>query len=61
VLCDDLDRWGRERGGRLEREGTYVQLWLIYIVVQQKPTQHCKFFFKGNDASLINHSESEMK
>ena len=29
-------------GERLKREGTYVYLWLIYLVVQKKPTQHCK-------------------
>jgi len=27
-------------GGRLKREGIYVHL--IYVVVQQKLTQHCK-------------------
>ena len=32
--------WGV--GGRFKREGTYVYLWLIYVVVWQKPTQHCK-------------------
>ena len=32
--------WGvRER---FKREGTYVYLWLIHIVVWQKPTQYCK-------------------
>ena len=25
-------------GGRLKREGTYVYLWLIHIVIQQKST-----------------------
>ena len=30
---------GREK---LKREGTYVYRWLIHIVVQQKPTRHCK-------------------
>ena len=29
-------------GGRLQREGTYVYVWLINFVVQQKLTQHCK-------------------
>ena len=24
------------------REGTYVYLWLIHVLVGQKPTQHCK-------------------
>ena len=29
--------------GRFKREGTYVYLWLIHIVVWQKPT-HCIAF-----------------
>ena len=29
-------------GGRFEREGTYIYLWLIRVVVWQKATQHCK-------------------
>ena len=29
---------GREEGGRFEREGTYVYLWLIHVDVWQKPT-----------------------
>ena len=32
--------WGVE--ARFKREGTYVYLWLIHIVVCQKPTQHHK-------------------
>ena len=43
VLCDNLD--GLDKGGveqRFKREKTDVSLWLIHIVVQQKPTQHCK-------------------
>ena len=37
MLCATLEGWdGLEDG----REGTYVYLWLIYIVVWQKPT-HC--------------------
>ena len=27
---------------RFKREGTYVYLWLLHIVVWQKPTQYCK-------------------
>ena len=34
-------RWW-EVGGKLNREVTYVCLWLIHIDVWQKPTQHCK-------------------
>jgi hypothetical protein len=29
-------------GGRLQREGISVYLWLIHAVVHQKPTKHCK-------------------
>ena len=43
MLCDDLERRdGRWEGGRHRREGIYVYLYLIHIVVQQKLTQLCK-------------------
>jgi len=29
-------------GGRLRREGAYVNLHLIYVDVWQEPTQQCK-------------------
>ena len=29
-------------GGRFKREGIYVCLWLIHIVIQLKPTQYCE-------------------
>ena len=29
-------------GARFKREGIYAYLWLIYVAVWQKPTQHCK-------------------
>ena len=29
-------------GGRFQREGIYVYLWLIHVVVRQKPIQRCK-------------------
>ena len=29
-------------GGRFQREGTFVHLQLIHIVVQQETIQHCK-------------------
>jgi len=34
--------WEDGRGGRFKREGTYIYLWLIHVVVWQKPIQHCK-------------------
>ena len=43
VLCDHLEGWdGGETEERLEREGTYVYLWLIHVGVRQKVTQCCK-------------------
>ena len=44
MLCDDLEEEGGEGavGGRVKREEIYVYLWLIYVVVWQKPIQHCK-------------------
>ena len=45
MLCDHLEGWDRE-GGRETQEGgdmgIYVYVQLIYFVVQQKLTQHCK-------------------
>ena len=29
LLCDDLERGDEGRGGRLERQMMYVELWLI--------------------------------
>ena len=31
-----------EVGGRFKRKGTYVNLWLIHVDVEQKPTLYCK-------------------
>ena len=38
MLCDNLEEWdaGGVRG-RFKKEGTYVYIQLIHIVVQQKP------------------------
>ena len=33
---------GWEVGGRFNREGTCVYLWLIHVGVWQTPTQYCK-------------------
>ena len=42
MLCDDLKEWNAGAKGRVRREGIYVYIELIYIVVQQKLTQHSK-------------------
>ena len=41
VLCDNLAGWDGV-GGSFHREGTYVNLRLIPVDVQQKSTQYCK-------------------
>ena len=43
-LCDNLDRWGGEGGGRgvPEGESTRVYLWPIHTDVWQKPSQYFK-------------------
>ena len=38
MLCDDLEGWE----GKLKREGIYVYIQLIPVVIQQKLMQHCK-------------------
>ena len=41
--CNNLEGWDGEGGGRgIQREGTYVHLWLIHVDVGQKPTESCK-------------------
>ena len=52
--------------GRIRRDGINVNIWLIHVVIQQKPRQHCKAVIfetnkrcrEGERPSL--HSESEM-
>ena len=43
MLCDNLEGWDVwEKRGRFYREGIYIYLWLIHVVVWQKPTQYYK-------------------
>ena len=44
MLCENPEGWDGVVGGIFKREGTYIYiyLWLIYIVIWQKPTQHYK-------------------
>ena len=43
LLCDDLEGGPEVEGGRShKKEGIYVRIQLIHVVVQQKLTQHCK-------------------
>ena len=42
-LWNSLEDWGgREVGGRVKREGSFVHQWLIHADVWQKPTQYYK-------------------
>ena len=51
VLCYSLDGGMEAVGGRRKKEVVYIyiyiyiKLWLICVVIQQKPTQHCKVTF----------------
>ena len=59
MLCDDLEGWDGGVEGRLKREGIYVSVWLIYVVVQQKIMQHCKaiiFQFKEKERQWASFS-----
>ena len=41
MLCNDLEGW--DGGGwREAQEGICVYLWLIHVVLWQKPTRHYK-------------------
>ena len=42
ALYDDLEGWNLEEREAQERRDIHTYLLLICIVVQQKPTQHCK-------------------
>ena len=55
MLCDDLDGWDEEER-ELTREGIYVYIHLIHVVVWQEPTQHCKQLssnLKKNELTLL--------
>ena len=42
MLCDEAEGWDVGVGGRFQREGIYVYLELIHVIVQQKQIQHCQ-------------------
>ena len=54
MLCDNLEKWDGVRGGGIQKEGIHVYLWLILIVVQQKPT-HCKAIILQLKVNLKNN------
>ena len=42
VLCDNLEGWDVEGGGREVHEVGDICIPLIHVDTWQKPTQHCK-------------------
>ena len=43
VLCDNLEGWGEEEGGKgFRMGGTHVCLWLIHVDIWQKPSLYFK-------------------
>ena len=53
MFSDNLEGW--EVGWKFKKEGTYVHLWLIYVDVWQKPTQHYKAILKYAFQLKINN------
>ena len=62
MLCDDLEGWGGGRmGGRVKREGIYVYILLIHVIVQQKLIQHCKAIILQLKINLKNEKITTKK
>ena len=59
--------WGG--GEKVQEKGTYIYLWLIHTVVQQKPTQYGKaiilqlkiLFLKSDTNELIYKTEIDLQ
>ena len=57
-------------GEKFKRKGTHVYVWLIHLVVWQKPTQHCEaiilqlkknlFCLKINMHEILTHNHGKM-
>ena len=54
IFLDSLDGWDGGVGVRSKRNGIYVYINLIYVVVQQKWTQHCKAIIFSEKLNKIN-------
>ena len=56
MLCDDLEGWdGRAESRREVQEGRNIYiLWLVHIVVWQKPTQYYTVIILQFKKILIN-------
>lgn len=53
VFCDDLERWEEAVRGSSKREGMYVRIWLIHLIVQQKLTQNAKHLYSNKKITLL--------
>ena len=51
-----MGRWGNGVGERLEREEICIYIWLIHLILQQKPRHRCK---KKKNYTLIKEEKSE--
>ena len=65
ALYDDLEGWNLEEREAQERRDIHTYLLLICIVVQQKPTQHCKAIILQLKIQIKkkmrkNHKQSEI-
>lgn len=57
MLWDEVEGWDGGVGGRLKKEGLYVYIWQIHVVVQQKLMQHCRVIYsnKKHDIFFLKH------
>lgn len=39
MLCNDLEEWD---GGRVGSKAQVEEIYVYLLLIQQKPTQHCK-------------------
>ena len=43
VLCDNLEGWGEEGGGKGgSGERGHIWLWPVHVDIWQKPSEYCK-------------------
>ena len=49
----DLERWEEAVGGSSKREGMYVCIWLIHLIIQQKLTQNTKHLYSNKKLRLL--------
>ena len=65
-MCGNREGWAGGLQRRFRSEGMYVYVWLIHVVVQQKPIQYCKtiilqFKIKKRRKKWTRPSEVDLK